>query len=128
MGNFYFVQPDGGIGNKVITFGFDSILHLGNNGFILYGKDKGSGEDGIKKLKIFYDVSSDKYSWINTYKVNEQKYIRARRGSNLILPKGDAHELLENKVNEEHLFANINDYINSANSSLPPNLQLKLEL
>ena len=29
--NLYFVQPDGGIGNKVITLGFESILYLGKN-------------------------------------------------------------------------------------------------
>ena len=134
--NLYFVQPDGGIGNKVITLGFESILYLGNNGFILYGNGKVSGKkvsrgkymDDFKKLKIFYDASSNTYSWVNTYKVNNQKYIRATRKSDLILPKGDSNEMLENKVNEEHLFANINNYIDTVNSSLPPNLQLRLKL
>jgi len=134
--NLYFVQPDGGIGNKVITLGFESILYLGNNGFILYGNGKVSGKkvsrgkymDDFKKLKIFYDASSNTYSWVNTYKVNNQKYIRATRKSDLILPKGDSNEMLENKVNEEYLFANINNYIDTVNSSLPPNLQLKLKL
>lgn len=134
--NLYFVQPDGGIGNKVITLGFESILYLGNNGFILYGNGKVSGKkvsrgkymDDFKKLKIFYDANTNTYSWVNTYKINSQKYIRATRKSDLILPKGDSNEMLENKVNEEHLFANINDYINTVNSSLPPNLQLKLKL
>lgn len=134
--NLYFVQPDGGIGNKVITLGFESILYLGNNGFILYGNGKVSGKkvsrgkymDDFKKLKIFYDASSNTYSWVNTYKVNNQKYIRATRKSDLILPKGDSNEMLENKVNEEHLFDNINNYIDTVNSSLPPNLQLKLKL
>lgn len=134
--NLYFVQPDGGIGNKVITLGFESILYLGNNGFILYGNGKVSGKkvsrgkymDDFKKLKIFYDASSNTYSWVNTYKVNNQKYIRATRKSDLILPKGDSNEMLENKVNEEHLFAKINNYIDTVNSSLPPNLQLRLKL
>lgn len=84
--------------------------------------------DDFKKLKIFYDASSNTYSWVNTYKVNNQKYIRATRKSDLILPKGDSNEMLENKVNEEHLFANINNYIDTVNSSLPPNLQLRLKL
>ncbi len=46
MGSFilYFVQPDGGIGNKAIRFGYESILFLGNNGFILYGNGKISGK------------------------------------------------------------------------------------
>lgn len=134
--NLYFVQPDGGICNKVITLGFESILYLGNNGFILYGNGKVSGKkvsrgkymDDFRKIKIFYDANSNTYSWVNTYKVNSQKYIRATRQSDLILPKGDSHEMLENKTNEEQLFAIINDYIDTVNSSLPPNLQLQLKL
>lgn len=134
--NFYFVQPDGGIGNKVITLGFESILYLGNNGFILYGNGKVSGKkvsrgkyiDDFRKIKIFYNANSKTYSWVNTYKVNSQKYIRATRKCDLILPKGDSHEMLENKTNEEHLFAKLNEYIDTVNSSLSPDLKLKIKL
>ena len=121
MGNFtlYFVQPDGGIGNKVIRLGFGSILNVGNNGFILSGIGKVSGKkvcrgkfvDDFRKIKIFYNANTNTYSWVKTYKVNNQKNIRATKECDLILPKGDSHELLENKINEEHLFAIINDYI-----------------
>ncbi len=138
MGSFtlYFVQPDGGIGNKVITLGFESILYLGNNGFILYGNGKVSGKkvyrgkfiDDFRKIKIFYDAKTKTYSWVNTYTVNSQKYIRATRKSDLILPKGDSHEMLENKENEERLFEKLNDYIDAVNSSVPPDLQLKIKL
>ena len=138
MGNFdlYFAQPDGGIGNKLITLGFESILYLGNNGFILYGNGKVSGKkvyrgkfiDDFRKIKIFYDAKTKTYSWVNTYTVNSQKYIRATRKSDLILPKGDSHELLKNKINEEQLFAKLNEYIDTVNSSLPPDLQLKIKL
>ena len=138
MGSFtlFFVQPDGGIGNKVIQLGFESILYLGNNGFILYGNGKVSGKkvsrgkfiDDIRKIKIFYDANTNTYSWVNTYKVNNQKCIRATRNTDLVFPKGDSHELLENKVNEERLFAQLNDYIDAVNSSLPTDLQLKIRL
>ena len=138
MGGFtlYFVQPDGGIGNKVIRLVFESILCLGNNGFILYGNGKISGKkvsrgkyiDDIRKIKIFYNADTKTYSWVNRYRVTDQKYIRATRESDLVFPKGDSHELLENKMNEERLFANINDYIDAVNLSLPPDLQLEIYL
>ena len=51
-----------------------------------------------------------------------------KRESDLIFPKGDSHELLENKINEEQLFAKINDYIDAVNLSLPPDLQLTIKL
>ena len=121
MGNFtlFFVQPDGGIGNKVIRLGFESILNVGNNGFILSGTGKVSGKkvcrgkfvDDFTKIKIFYNANTKTYSWVKTYKVNSQKNIRATKECDLIFPKGDSHELLENKINEEHLFAIIDDYI-----------------
>ncbi len=138
MGNFrlHFVQPDGGIGNKVITLWFDSVLYVGNNGFILYGKGKVSGKKIVRgkfvpdfrNIKIFYDASTKTYHWFNTYKVNSEKYVRITDRRNLILPKGNAAEMLENRNNEEQLFSNINNYINAVNSSLPSDLQLKLSL
>ena len=138
MGNFClrFVQPDGGIGNKVITLRFDSVLYVGNNGFILYGEGKVSGKrlvrgkfvPDFRKIKIFYDAATKTYFWFNTYKVNDEKYIRIIGRNRLMLPKGDAAELLENRTNEEQLFANINSYIDTINSNLPVNLQLKLRL
>ena len=138
MGSFilYFVQSDGGIGNKAIRFGYESILFLGNNGFILYGNGKISGKklsrgkfiDDIRKIKIFYDANSKTYSWVNRYRVTAQKHISVKRESDLIFPKGDSHELLENKINEEQLFAKINDYIDEINLSLPPDLQLTIKL
>ena len=138
MGSFilYFVQPDGGIGNKAIRFGYESILYLGNNGFILYGNGKISGKkisrgkfiDDIRKIKIFYDANSKTYSWVNRYRVTAQKHISVKRESDLIFLKGDSHELLENKINEEQLFAKINDYIDEINLSLPPDLQLTIKL
>ena len=45
-----------------------------------------------------------------------------------MLAKGNAAEMLENRTNEEQLFANINNYIDTINSNLPTNLQLKLRL
>ena len=138
MGSFilFFVQPDGGIGNRAIRLGLESILCLGNNGFILYGNGKISGKkisrgkfvDDIRKIKIFYDANSKTYSWVNRYRVTDQKFIRVTRESDLLFPKGDSHELLENKINEEQLFAKINDYIDAVNLSLPPDLQLKIKL
>ena len=138
MGNFNlnFVQPDGGIGNKTIRLCFESILHVGNNGFILYGQGKVSGKkmsrgkrvDDFAKIKIFFDASTKSYSWVNTYTVNNAKYIRIKRRCNLLLPKGDSHEMLENKVNEGRLFECINSYIKLVNASLPIGLQLKLKL
>lgn len=99
MGTFRLnlVQPDGGIGNKTIRFGVESILSVGNNGFILYGTGKVSGKkitrgkkvDDFAKIKVFYDVSTKSYSWINTYKINNEQYIRTTKECNLILPKGD---------------------------------------
>ena len=134
--NLYFVQPDGGIGNKVIMLKFESVLYVGNNGFILYGEGKVSGKkmsrgklvDDFKKVKIFYNADTKSYSWINTYKVNNEKYIRATSRNNLLLPKGNSHEMLENKTNEDNLFSDINDYIGIVNASLPANLQLTLKL
>lgn len=123
MGNFtlYFVQPDGGIGNKTITLCFESILYVGNNGFILYGTGEISGKklvrdkwvDDFRKIKVFYNAETKTYSWVNTYRINNERYIRATRNCNIILPKGNGHELLENKKNEEQLFSNINNYVNS---------------
>ena len=132
----YFVQPDGGIGNKTIQLEFDSILNVGNNGFILYGNGKVSGKkvcrgkfvDDFRKIKIFYNVDTKSYSWINTYKINNERYIRATSRNLLILPKGDGNVLLENKNNEAQLFSLINEYIELVNSRLPINLQLKLKL
>lgn len=134
--NLNYVQPDGGIGNKTIRFGFVSILSVGNNGFILYGNGKVSGKkisrgkevDDFAKIKIFYDASTKSYSWINTYKINNEKYIRATKRCNLLLPKGDAYEILENKTNEKQMFSLINNYVESVNSKLPANLQLTLKL
>lgn len=138
MGNFtlYFVQPDGGIGNKTITLCFDSILYVGNNGFILYGTGEISGKklvrdkwvDDFRKIKVFYNAESKTYSWINTYRINNERNIRVTRNCNIILPKGNGHELLVNKTNEERLFSNINSYVDADNTQLPPNLQLNLKL
>lgn len=132
--NLFFVQPDGGIGNKVITLTFESILYVGNNGFILYGDGKISGKtisrgkvvDNFKKIKVFYNADSKSYSWINTYKINSEKYIRATSNNNLMLPKGNANEMLKNQINEDNLFSDINEYIGIVNASVPSNLTLKL--
>jgi len=134
--NFYFVQPDGGIGNKAIRFEFESILNVGNNGFILYGNGKVSGKeishgkevDNFKKIKIFYNANSKTYSWINTYKINNEKYIRATSRCVLLLPKGNGNEMLENKNNEEQFFSLINQYIDLVNAKLPQDLQFNLRV
>ena len=138
MGNFnlHFVQPDGGIGNKVIDLCFSSILSLGNNGFIMYGRGRVSGKtvrngkeiDNFKSIKIFYDNNTKQYSWINTYHVNSEKYIKATSQKRLILPKGNGNEMLENMQNEQQLFSNINQYIDLVNSRLPESLQLTIRL
>ncbi|MCF0219241.1 MAG: hypothetical protein HUK14_05615 [Muribaculaceae bacterium] len=138
MGNFrlYFVQPGSGIGHKVINLCFTSILSLGNNGFILYGKGRVSGykmvngqlRENFKQIKIFYDHNKQQYSWINTYSVNNERYIRVTAKKNILLPKGDSNELLENKINEQNLFACINQYVALVNAQLPQNLQLTIKL
>lgn len=63
MGSFtlYFVQPDGGIGNKAIRLGFESIMSIGNNGFILYGNGKISGKK-ISRANILMTSGKSKYS------------------------------------------------------------------
>lgn len=129
MGNFYmyFVQPDGGIGNKVVKLCFESILYVGSNGFVMFGNGKISGKrlyrgklvDDIEKVKIFYDACTKAYSWINTYKVNNDRYIRPIRKSNLILPKGDANEMLENKINESRLLDLLASFIHKTEQSHP---------
>lgn len=138
MGNFtfYFIQPDGCMGNKTVRLTFESILGVGNNGFILFGTAKISGKrlvrnkwvDDIRKIKVFYNAEKKIYSWVNTYKINNERYIRATKTCNLFLPKGSGHELLENKNHEEQLFSNINSYVDFVNASISSDLHIKLKL
>lgn len=131
-----FIQKDGGCGNKTIRFDYESLLSFGNNGFVLYGNARISGKklyrgkfvDDIRKIKVFYNADTKQYSWINTFSINDEKYIKIIRPTTIHLPKGNGLELLENKNNEAQLFSIINQYVEGVNNNVPKHLQLKIKL